>query len=113
MKRVAIFYSEHTEEGIQALFGSHREYFLALHFYFDAEGWTQIGALNNRAARPNVSRKIAQFERVVDRAAAGVSHHRMPGGAKTVVVFQLAQVRDVFELAIAKRGFFGKGPVAT
>ena len=95
------------------LLGSDGQDFLALHFYLDAEGRTQIGALNNRAARPHASRKIAQFERVEYRPAAGVSHHGMFSGGKAVVVFQLAQVSDVLELTIPEWSFLREGPVAT
>src|SRR5260370_9348180 len=37
----------------------------------------------------------------------------MPGGAKAVIVFQLLQVRNVFELAIPERSFLRESPVTT
>src|SRR5260370_29329114 len=52
------------------------EDFPALNLDFDAEGRTQIGALYDRSSDPDASRKIGQFERVKDSAAAGVSDHR-------------------------------------
>src|SRR5438552_9743609 len=39
------------------------------------------------------------------RAAAGVADHGMIRGAEAVIIFQLVQVGDVFELAISVRGF--------
>src|SRR5260370_28244574 len=87
------------------------EDFPALNLDFDAEGRTQIGALYDRSTDPDASRKIGQFERVKDSAAAGVSDHGMFGGAKTIVIFQLVQLRDVFELAIAVRRILCKGPI--
>src|SRR5712692_1109767 len=87
------------------------EDFPALNLDFDAEGRTQIGALYDRSSDPDASRKIGQFERVKDSAAAGVSDHGMFGGAKTIVIFKLVQLRDVFELAIAVRRILCKGPI--
>jgi hypothetical protein len=63
------------------------EDFPALNLDFDAEGRTQIGALYDRSTNPDASRKIGQFERIEDRAAAGVSRHGVFGGAKAIVVF--------------------------
>src|SRR5712664_164206 len=63
------------------------EDFPALNLDFDAERRTQIGALYNRSAHPHASRKIGQFERVEDSAAAGVSHHGVFGRVKAIVVF--------------------------
>ncbi len=90
----------------------HGEDFLALHFYFDANGRTEIRSLHDASAHPNAPRKICQLQRVKYRAAAGISDHGMFCGAKAVIGFQLFQIRDEFELTIAKRRFLRKGPVA-
>lgn len=89
------------------------EDFLALNFYFDAEGRAQIGALHDASTRPGASaRKIGGLERVKHRAAAWVSDHGMFRRAEAVIRFQFVQVRDVFELAITVRRFLCEGPVA-
>src|SRR5258706_548795 len=97
---------------MRELLSPHGEDFLTLHFYFDAEGRTQIGSLRDASAHPNASWKIGQFQRVKHGTAAGVSDHGMFRGAKTVIGFQLIQIRDEFELAIAERRFLREGPVA-
>src|SRR5258708_4839291 len=63
------------------------EDFPAFNLDFDAKGRSQIGALYNRSADPDASRKIGQFERVEDSAAAGVSHHGVFGRVKAIVLF--------------------------
>jgi len=85
---------------------------LALDFDFDAEGRANVAALDNAAAHPDVARKIGGLERIVESAAARVADERMIGAREAVVVTELVEVGDVFELAGAKRSFAGEGPVA-
>src|SRR6266850_2294606 len=103
----------HGRLKIGKLLCSNSENFLALNLYFDAERRAEIGALHNAAAHPDsTAGKIGGFERVKHRAAAGVSDHGMLRGAEAVIIFQLVQVGEVFELAISERGFLLEGPVA-
>src|SRR6266513_2876654 len=98
---------------IRKLLRPNSEEFLALDVYFDAEGRAQIGSLHDPSANPGAAAgQIGGFERVEHRAAAGVADHGMFRGAEAVIIFQLVQVGDVFELAISVRGFLLEGPVA-
>jgi hypothetical protein len=84
----------------------------ALDFDFDAEGGADVAALDDGAANPDVVwRKADGVERVEESAAAGIADEWMTGVAEIVVVAQLFQVADIFELAIAKGGFAGEGPI--
>ena len=94
------------------LFGSHGEDAFACHLEFDSERRAQIGSLHNRSARPNTPRKIAHFERVEYRAAARVPNHGMFRRVKAVILGQLCQVGQVFQLAIPEGRIRGKRPVA-
>src|SRR5260370_12487194 len=75
---------------IRKMLRPNSEDFLALIFYFDAEGRAQIGSLHDPSANPGAAAgKIGGFERVEHRAAAGVADHGMIRGAEAVIIFQL------------------------
>jgi len=84
-----------------------------LGFEFDREGRAKIGSLRDRASHQEISWKGGHSQRIEERAAARVSHHRMFGAVESIFAFQLAQIRDVLELAIAERRLRRKRPVAT
>ena len=88
---------------IRKLLRPNGEDFLALNFYFDADGRAQIGSLHDASANPGAAaRKIGGFERIEHRPAAGVPDHGMFRGPESVIVFQLLQVGEVFEFAISE-----------
>src|SRR6267143_2222968 len=98
---------------VRTLFRPNGENVLASYFEFDREGWAKIGSLRDRATRQEISRKCGHSQRVEERAAARVPHHRMFGAVESIFAFQLAQIRDVLELAIAERRLRRKRPVTT
>ena len=95
------------------LFGADGEDLFGLDFDFDAEGRADVAALDNGAANPDVvGRNAGGAQGIVERAAAGIADERMIGTLEIVFVAKLAEVRNVFELAIAERSFAGEGPIA-
>lgn len=97
---------------IRKLLGPYRQNIFALNLDLDTQRRTKIRSLHDGAAHPHIPWKIGRLERVEDRSAAGVSDHGMFRAAKAVLVFQLIQIRDVLELAIAVGRVQGKRPVA-
>ena len=85
------------------LFGADGEDLLALDFDFDAEGRTDVAALNDGAAHPDIAGKVGGLEGIVERTAARIADKGMIGPRVAVVVPEPLQVRDIFELAGAVR----------
>ena len=83
-------------------------------FDFDAEGRTNIAALDNGAANPDVALagKVDGLQRIVEGAAARVADEGMIGAGVAVLFAELAEVTDIFQLAVAVRGIAGENPVA-
>src|SRR6267378_5895831 len=98
---------------VRTLFRPNGENVLALYFEFDREGWAKIGSLRNCAAHQEIPWKGGHSQGVKDRAAARVPHHRMLGAVESIFALQPAQIRYVFQLAVAERRIPGKRPVAT
>src|SRR5260370_39739907 len=72
---------------IRKLLRPKSEDFLAVNFYFDAEGRAQIGSLHDPSANPGAAAgKIGGFEGVEHRAAAGVADRGMIRGAEAVII---------------------------
>src|SRR5258708_35770832 len=98
---------------VRTLFRPNGENVLASHFEFDREGWAKIGSLRDCATYQDISRKGGPSQRVEERAAARVPHHRMFGAAESIFAFQLTQIRDVLQLAIAERRLRRERPVTS
>jgi hypothetical protein len=94
------------------LFGADGENLFALDFYFDAEGRTDVGALNDGALDPDVAGKVGGLQRVIERAAARIADERMRCVMVVVIFDQLVHIGDVLELAITVRGFSREGPIS-
>ena len=85
------------------LFRADGEDLFALDFDFDAEGGTDVAALNNGAAHPDVAGQIGGLEGIVERTAARIADKGMIGALVAIVIPEPLQVRDIFELAGAVR----------
>src|ERR1700757_2012326 len=96
----------------RGLFGADGEDLLAVDFDFDAKRGADVAALDNAAAHPDVAGKIGCFEGIVQSSAARIGDEGMIRMREAVVIAEPLQVRDIFELAGAKRGFAGEGPIA-
>jgi len=84
---------------------------LVFYLEFDAEGRTDVGALDDGAADPDVSGEHGHFFWIEDRVAAGVANHGVLGGVKAIVAPQLVEIGEVFEVATAVGGAHDEGPV--
>ena len=76
----------------------------------DAQRGTQVGALYYGAADPDIAENIHSFQRIEETAGARIADHGMTGGV-SVVMSELGEIGDVFELAAAVGRFHGDGPV--
>src|SRR5258706_1933975 len=68
-------------------------------YHVDRNGRPQCSALHDFAPDENVTAERADLQGVVDRAAARAGHHRV-GGAVTILLRELAQVRYEFQVAV-------------
>src|SRR6267378_8402897 len=80
-------------------------------YHVDRNGRPQSSALHDFAPDENVTAKRANLQGIVDRAAARAGHHRV-GGAVTILLRDLAQVRYEFQVAVPIGFETGKGPKA-
>src|ERR1700716_428880 len=80
-------------------------------YHVDRNGRPQSSALYDFAPDENVTAKRADLQGIVDRVAARAGHHRV-GGAVTILLRELAQVRYEFQVAVPIGFETGKGPKA-
>jgi len=85
----------------------------ALNLDFDAERRTNVGALDDGAANPNIAGKIDGVQGVVEGMTARIANERMSGTAITVVGAEFIEVGDEFELAIAVGSLAGVRPITS
>jgi hypothetical protein len=78
----------------------------------DAERGTQVGAFDDGSADPDVAEDVHAFEWVEEGAGTGIADHGVLGVAVAVVVAELVEVGDVFELAASVGRIHGDGPIA-
>src|ERR1035438_8446602 len=64
------------------------------------------------SSHPKISGDFVHFEGIKQAAAAWISYHGMLGPSEIVVIFQVIEIGDVLELAVAKRRLFFERPVA-
>src|SRR6267143_5357307 len=81
-------------------------------YHLDRNGRSQCSALHDFAPDENVAAERADLQGVVDRAAARAGHHRV-GGAVTILLRELAQVRYEFQVAMPICLEKRKGPKAS
>src|SRR5882762_11071974 len=80
-------------------------------YHVDRNGRPQSSALHDFAPDENVTAKRADLQGIVYRAAARAGHHRV-GGAVTILLRDLAQVRYEFQVAVPLAFQKRKGPKA-
>ena len=75
---------------------------------FYADGGTNVAALDDGAANPEIAGKIGGFERIEQDTGAGIADQGVSRGFVTVFLTQLIEVTNIFQLARAIDGFARK-----
>ena len=78
---------------------------------FDADRRANVAALDDGAANPEIAGEVGSLQRVVENAGARIADQRMIGRFVAVVLAQLVEIVDVFQLTGAVDGFAGKCPI--
>ena len=78
----------------------------------DAERRTNVAALHDGTANPDIARKADGFEGVVEGVSAGIANERMIGVTEIVILQKFVQIADVFELTCTGRGSTRESPIA-
>src|SRR5262249_31176537 len=84
---------------------------LALHLYLEAEGRSQIRTLGDQTADPHIAGQVGHARRVEKRPVARISDHRVFRIAESVVGFQLSEIGNIFQPAIAVGGGHRQTPI--
>ena len=85
---------------------------LAVNLDFDAERGANVAALHDGAANPDVAGQVDGPKRIVKGVSARIAHKRVSGVAIVVILAELVEIADIFELAVAVGSFAGESPIA-
>jgi len=86
--------------------------FFALDADLYAQRGTDVGALDDGAANPDIAGKIGGAEGIIEGVTARIADQRVRSVTEIVIGAESVEIGDVFEFAVAVRRFAREGPVA-